>query len=937
MKKLLYILLFALIEANVAAQEKNISLQFKQILFKDLADTIEKTIPVKIYYSNSWVDSLYLNVNTRDESVNSLFDKSVARNGLSFIITDDNKIILSKGYTIKTNFRKEYLEYLEKNISNADTVNYAVSTQNKEGKIISSVPKTGDYSVNEEYIVYKIGNPSGQSSDGKVILSGTISHPESGDALAGVVVYVPKLKIGAVTNSVGFFSIELPKGQYQLEFRMVGMRPTVRNIIVYSDGILNVQMAENTNQLNEVIVSANRENIVRNVRMGVEKINVKMLKQIPMGMGEVDLFKSSLLLPGVQSVGEASSGYNIRGGSADQNLILLNSAPIINPSHFFGFFSAFNSDMIEDVTLYKSGIPAKFGGRVSSVMDIILKEGSKEKFNVSGGVSPLTGRFMIEGPVVKKKASFIISSRATYSDWILRQLKNIQLQKSSASFYDVQGMLVVDPNDKNSFSLSGYLSNDNFDYYKESAITYRNLATTFKWRHVYNPRFSSQFTATISNYDYQDNAKQDSTSYYSLYYRLNQQIIRADFTWRPLENHKIDYGLDVTSYSLLPGTQKPVGIYSDIPLKQLETEKAVEPAIYISDEYDVSSRILLSGGLRFTMFTTFGPRSQYVYSANSPRTLENIIDTVFFNKGSILKSYPGLEFRFSSRFVITPDLSVKAGIQRNYQYLHMISNTTSMTPTDIWKLSDNYIKPQRGDQFSFGIYKNINSKALEFSVETYYKILNNILDYKGGAELLMNDHLETDIINGNGKAYGVELMLKKQVGMLTGWLSYTYSRVLLKVNGKFEEEKVNNGNYFPANYDKPHDLKFVANMKFFRRFNFTTNFVYNTGRPITYPVAYYNFLNVNRVFYSERNEFRIPDYMRLDFAATINGNLKAKKLNHSSLTFTVYNALGRRNPYSIFFKAEDGAVKGYQMSIFGQPIFMVTYNFRILGNASTDF
>jgi hypothetical protein len=371
--------------------------------------------------------------------------------------------------------------------------------------------------------------------------------------------------------------------------------------------------------------------------------------------------------------------------------------------------------------------------------------------------------------------------------------------------------------------------------------------------------------------------------------------------------------------------------------KQLESERALEPAIYASDEYEISPRLLLSGGLRFTLFTEFGPKTQLEYNPDGPRSLDNIVDTIHYGSGKIIKTYPGLEFRFSSRFVIDPDLSVKAGIQRNYQYLDMISNTTSMTPTDIWKLSDNYIKPQRGDQFSLGIYKNLNNKALEISVEGYYKILKNILDYKGGAELLMNDHLETDILNGNGKAYGIEFMVKKQLGMLTGWISYTYSRVLLKVDGKYEEEKINNGNYFPANYDKPNDLKFVANMKFFRRLNFTTNFVYNTGRPITYPVAYYDFLNVDRVFYSERNEFRIPDYMRLDFAATINGNLKAKKLNHSSFTFTVYNALGRKNPYSIFFKDENGVVKGYQMSIFGQPIFMVTYNFRILGNASTDF
>ena len=556
---------------------------------------------------------------------------------------------------------------------------------------------------------------------------------------------------------------------------------------------------------------------------------------------------------------------------------------------------------------------------------------------MSGGISPLTGRLMIEGPIIKKKSSFIISSRTTYSDWILRQLKNIQLQKSSASFYDIQGMLTFDPNPSNSFSLSGYISNDNFDYYKESAISYRNFASTFKWKHVYNPRFSSQLSAILSNYDYTDNSQQDSTTYYSLYYRLNQQILRGDFTYRPDESHKIEFGLDATNYSLVPGIQKPVGLYSDILPKSLESEKAIEPALYLSDEYEISPRLLISGGLRFTLFTSFGPKTQYIYNANSPRTLENIIDTVYFGNGDIVKMYPGLEFRLSSRFVISPDLSVKAGIQRNYQYLHMISNTTSMTPTDIWKLSDNYIQPQRGDQFSLGIYKNLNSKAIETSMEVYYKNIKNILDYKGGAELLMNDHLETDIINGNGKAYGIELMIKKQSGMLTGWISYTYSRVLLKVNGRFEEEKVNNGQYFPANYDKPNDLKFVANAKFFRRFNFTTNFVYSTGRPITYPVAYYNFLNVNRVFYSERNEFRIPDYMRLDLAATINGNLKAKKLNHSSFTFTVYNVLGRRNPYSIFFKVEDGAVKGYQMSIFGQPIIMLTYNFRILGNASTDF
>ena len=593
--------------------------------------------------------------------------------------------------------------------------------------------------------------------------------------------------------------------------------------------------------------------------------------------------------------------------------------------------------MIEDVTLYKSGIPAKYGGRVSSVMDIAQKEGNTQKFNLSGGISPMTGRLMIEGPVVKGKSSIILSARTTYSDWILRMLDDVQLQNSSAGFNDIQGLITFDPDDKNSFSISGYLSNDNFDYYKESAFSYRNLASTLKWKHTFNPRLYSQFSAVISNYNYQLNSTQDSTTYSSLNYRLDQRILRADFTYHPIEGHKVDFGLDAITYSLSPGVQEPQGSYSEIPPKSLENEQAVEPSLYLSDEFDLTPRILISGGLRFTLFTAFGPKTQLVYDNNSTRSLESITDTVYYNQGEVIATYPALEFRLSSRFVLTPELSLKAGIQRNFQYLHMITNTASMTPTDIWKLSDNYILPQRGDQISIGLYRNFNVKALETSVEAYYKNIKNILDYKGGAELLMNDHLETDIINGNGKAYGLEFMIKKQLGMLTGWISYTYSRVLVKVDGRFDEEKINGGEYFPANYDKPHDLKIVTNMKFFRRFNFTTNFIYNTGRPITYPVAYYNFLNVNRVFYSYRNEFRIPDYLRLDLAATINGNLKAKKINHSSLTFSVYNVLGRKNPYSIYFKAEEGVINGYQMSIFGQPIFMVTYNFRILGNATGDF
>jgi hypothetical protein len=354
-------------------------------------------------------------------------------------------------------------------------------------------------------------------------------------------------------------------------------------------------------------------------------------------------------------------------------------------------------------------------------------------------------------------------------------------------------------------------------------------------------------------------------------------------------------------------------------------------------EFEISPLITLSVGLRLNMYTSFGPNSEFIYGNDAPLSTENIVDTVHYGKGQVKAFYPDFEFRISSRFLLGNGFSFKAGIQRMYQYIHMISNTTAISPTDIWMLSDEYIKPQRSDQLSLGIYRNFKKNMIETSVEAYYKKLNNIIDYKGGAMLLMNEHLETDIINGTGRAYGIEFMAKKNQGSVTGWISYTYSRILHKVDGPYAEEKVNDGAFFPANYDKPHDFKLVMNTKLSRRFNVTANFVYNTGRPITYPVGYYNFANVNRIFYSQRNEFRIPDYLRLDLAATLNGNLKKSKLNHSSLTLAVYNVLGRRNPYSIYFKVEDGEVNGYKMSIFGQPIVTITYNFRILGNASGDF
>ena len=910
---------------SLYGQEKKFSLHYSDILFRDLADTLEKRVEVQIYYADKWVDSLYLDVDARNDSIESFLNRILRKEGFSFIIAEGNKVILTRGFNIKTNFMDQYSDYIRKNLSRPDSVTYYTPPQAAENQ----------GGADDEYRLFRIGRPS-ESLNDKAVLSGTVSDPVSGNPVAGAVIYVSKIKAGAVTNNVGFYSLTLPKGQYQLECRMVGMRSTVRNFIIYSNGVLDIAMTENTNQLKEVVVSANKENVVRNVRLGVEKISVRMLRQIPMGLGESDIVRSSLLLPGVQTVGEASGGFNVRGGGADQNLILLNYAPIINSSHFFGFFSTFNSDLIADATLYKSGTPARFGGRISSVLDIQPYEGNNEKVKVSGGINPVTGRILVDGPVKKGKSTFAIGARATYSDWILGLLPDQQLQNSKAGFYDIQADFHTVLNEKNSLSFSGYFSNDKFDYYRDSAFNYGNLAGTLKLKHIFGPRLSAQFSAVISNYDYTMETRQDSADYGTISYKLDQKILRADFLYFAGDKHRVEFGADGTYYSMEPGNRKPTGDYSLVAPKELEKERALEPSLYVSDEFEVNNWFSLSGGIRTTLYTMFGPGTEYVYAPDNPRTTESITDTVSYGKGEIISSYPGLEFRLSSRIIISSGVSLKFGIQRMYQYLQMISNTTSISPTDVWKLSDRYVKPARGDQYSVGIYNNFGRRAIETSAEVYYKSLHNILDYKGGAVLLMNEHLETDVLNGQGRAYGIELMVKKQAGTITGWVSYTYSRSLVKVDGRFDSEKVNGGKYFPSNFDKPHDLKLVGNLRISRRINVSSIFVYNTGRPITYPVAFFNFNDANRLYYSQRNEYRIPDYRRLDLSATLNGNLKARKLNHSSLTFTVYNVLGRRNPYSVYFRNEGGIIKGYQMSIFGQPIFMLTYNFKLFGNASND-
>ncbi|MFZ2285888.1 MAG: TonB-dependent receptor [Bacteroidales bacterium] len=851
MRKLWLSLALIAAAANSSGQESNITLHFDRIIFRELIDTLENLVEARFYCSDKLADTLTVSVDSRNVPFKEFIEKTLAGAGLSYFITDDNRVIVSEGRTVKTNFAEAYLAYLKRGYAGDDTLKYSLPPANEKESVVS-----------DEYRIFRIGHKSAADRGTSAVLSGKIISNSDGEPVSGAIVYDGKLRTGTMSDNAGNYSITLPKGQHQIEFRMIGMKTTRRNVIIYSDGVLDIGLSDDQNMIDAVVITGSRDNI-REIRSGIEQINVKMLKQMPMGLGEVDILKSSLLLPGIQTVGEASAGFNVRGGSTDQNLVYLNNAPILNTSHLFGFFSAFNPDLITDVTIYKSGMPSKYGGRLSSIMLINPAEGNSERIKVSGGISPVAGRLLAEGPLQGDKTTFIIGVRTTYSDWLLGLLKDYRINNSRAGFYDLQGSVSHNLNEKNSFYLSGYLSRDKFDYYTETAFRYGNFASTLKWNHKFRANHSASFYAIVSNYRYQVATYGDSTRYNTLDYKLGQRILRADFLCETPDKHKIEYGADAIFYSLQPGERKPFGDYSTVISKKLEIEQAVEPSLYISDEFEITPLLSVSGGIRGTLFTSFGPGTGFRYSEDTERLPENITDTVSYDRGAIVDFYPRLELRLSSRYVLSNQSSVKLGVQRVYQYIHMISNTTSISPTDIWKISDNYIRPESCDQLSLGFYYNLPGNDIETSFEAYYKKLANILNYKGGAILIMNEHLETDIINSNGKAYGIELMVRKQSGALTGWLSYTWSRALLRADGEYLREKINGGAWFPADYDRPHDVNFVANLKLTRRFNFTTVFDYSTGRPITFPVAFFNFNNTDNIYYSRRNSYRMPDYVRV--------------------------------------------------------------------------
>ncbi len=633
-------------------------------------------------------------------------------------------------------------------------------------------------------------------------------------------------------------------------------------------------------------------------------------------------------MPGIKTTGEGAIGYNVRGGRTDQNLILLDDAVLYSSSHFLGFFSALNPFTTGSADIYKGSIPVEFGGRLSSVFDIKTKNGNQEKVTGEGSIGPITANLSIETPLIKNKSSLITGIRATYSDWVLKSLEEESLKNSQASFYD--GVLKYNHkiNKNNNIESTLYYSNDVFSITTDSIYSYNNLLASVKWNHTFNAKNIGELIVANSQYKYGIEYEANANNNFDFDYTINESQIKLKMKYLHSKKHKFGYGISSKLYRINPGNIKPLGSNSIVEKKNINEEKGLESAIYVSDLFEVNDKLLLDFGLRYSVFAALGKSTQNVYQSGVPKNSATVINIQDFDNNEVIETYGGPELRLSLRYFLSPSISVKASYNKTIQYLHLLSSNTTVSPTDTWKLSDLNIEPQKADQFALGFYKNFENNDFEVSIEGYYKKMNNLLDYKVGAELILNENIEQELLQGEGKAYGAEVLIKKEKGKVNGWLGYSYSRALVKLDSKLLQDRVNDGEFFPANYDKPHDISLVTNFKLTQRYSISSNFTYQTGRPITYPVGKFIFAGEEQVLYSNRNQFRIPDYYRLDLGINIEGNHKIKKLAHSFWNISVYNVLGRNNPYSVFFVTENGEIQAYKTSVFSIPIPTITYNFK---------
>jgi hypothetical protein len=898
-----------------------VSGDFEGLSFDQFVYRVEEVTGYHFYYRPSDFDSLKMHLQARNLTLRLTLDRAFQGTDIHYALDSEMHVFVSRKLEVQTSLPKDFFDHRQDVRDSLKMEDFSAeedAASKEKERLKSSL----------ENRLFDIGGKTNTLKAGNATIAGYVRDSRTGEGIIGAAVFIDDPPIGVVTDRYGYYSFTLHRGRHTIRISSIGMKDSRRQVMLYSDGKLNIDMNEFIASLKAVTIISEKNSNIKSLQMGVERIDIKTIKQVPVVFGEADVLRTVLTLPGVTSVGEASTGFNVRGGSVDQNLILFNDATIYNPSHFFGFFSAFDPDIVKDVELYKSSIPEKFGGRLASVLDITTRDGNNKTLAGTGGIGPLTGHLTLDGPVGNQKTTFILGGRTTYSDWLLHTIPNPDYSQSSAGFYDLALHVSHEIDAKNNLYFTGYLSQDQFRLNSDTLYKYANRNVSLKWKHNFNNKLYGVLTMGYDGYNYAISSNSNPVNAYKLGFDISQTYLKADFKYSLSALQTIDFGLSSVLYKLHPGNYEPDGPKSLVVPEVIQAEQALESAVYLGDQWTISPKWSVSAGIRYSLYNYLGPHDVYQYEPNMPLQVSSIMDTVHYGSGKVIKTYQGPEYRISTRFALTDNSSIKASFNTLQQFIHVISNTATISPTDIWKLSDPHIEPQHGEQISLGYYQDFNSNTIETSVEVYYKTMHNYLDYKSGAVLVLNPHLETDVLTTRGKEYGAELMIKKTAGKLNGWLSYTYSRTLLQQDDALAGQTINGGNYYPANFDKPNNVNFIGNYKINHRFSISLNVNYSTGRPITLPIAIYDLGGSERVYYSDRNQYRIPDYFRMDLSMNIEGNHKIKKLKHSSWTLGVYNLTGRKNPYSVYFIEQNGVIKGYQLSIFGTAIPFITYNFR---------
>lgn len=888
---------------NIEAQDslmKKFNATFNETPFTDAISAIERNFDIRFYYQSEWFEEEKLTKQFNHTDLEKTLYELFFKTGYTYSCIQDKNIVV---------LPKEKVAMLK-------------------GKLV-------DYSnaIYQSQTI-EIGDPSEAGIHEKVHLRGLVKEAKTSEPLIGSTVWIENTNTAVVTNLKGQYDLYIKPGLYAIQFSSMGFETTNFNIKLISNGNLDVELFGETHQISEVAVYAlDAERNIKSTQMSMVELNAKAIKQLPALTGEIDVIKSFTMMPGVHSVGEFGSGLNVRGGGEDQNLYLIEGAPVFNTSHLFGMLSVINPDFIKDVILYKGHIPAQYGERVSSVMEIQAQSNDADKIRLKGGVGIYNSRLMCQIPLADKKITMKFGGRTSYSDFLLHQIKDYNLQNSSVSFYDLNASLKFDFK-KNKIAFFAYNSYDYFKYTDQYAYNYGNLVGSVNWTTFLSGNLNGKLSLAYTDYHVSRKDTYSDLKSKTIDNNLNYASGKYSLYSTGIPGHTIEGGIQVINYKIHPGKLTPSGESSLIAPKELNQEQGREFALFLSDKFNFGKNISFQLGIRYGLYQYLGPQNVYSYNDDISKSVPAITDSIIYHNGETIASYQGTEPRLSMKYQFNQQSSVKISYNRNQQFISLVSNTSISTPEDVWKLSDTYLQPIISDQFAAGYYRNFRNNTLETSIEIYYKKLSGLLDFKNDAQTEMNQYIETELIPTIGNNYGFEILVKKNAGKLEGWASYTYSRAFRKSSGIFEEEIINDNNWFPSSFDKPHNLSVVSTYHVNKRIRLTGTFNYSTGRAITLPEYQFNSGDQLLVFYSDRNKYRLPDYHRLDLAISMDESLKKAKKWKGSWTLSLINVYGRKNAHTVFYQKQQPSLANdyklfslYKLSIIGIPLPTLTYNF----------